>query len=207
MEYEIGTEEVTVDLTTFSSSPETETCWDYDIFVLGSGLPVSDPDAIQFDTVAKTVTIHSTAATSVGDYHIAIKAFDKNTGDRKGWHQFMIRFLPGTGDTDSTDELEDGSEEDVDAECQDYTIDRVFYPSNQQYEIGQPEVTVNLDAFTSGDQYKDCWEYQMFVLRDELPDDDKSAISFDITSRTARIFSDKAESAGDYHVGISIVDK
>lgn len=47
----------------------------------------------------------------------------------------------------------------------------------------------------------------MLVLRDELPDNDKSAISFDITSRTARIFSDKAESAGDYHVGISIVDK
>lgn len=86
MEYEIGTEEVTVDLTTFSSSLETEDCWDYDIFVLGSGLPESDPNAIQFDTGSKTVTIHSTDTSSVGDYHIAVKAHDKSTGDRKGWH-------------------------------------------------------------------------------------------------------------------------
>jgi len=47
----------------------------------------------------------------------------------------------------------------------------------------------------------------MYVLRDELPENDKSAITFDNDAATATIHTQNHESAGDYHIGIAIVDK
>jgi hypothetical protein len=57
------------------------------------------------------------------------------TGETRGWWQFMVRFVPGLDDlepTDDTDnEIDPSDDTEIPDECIDYSIDRVFYPANQ----------------------------------------------------------------------------
>jgi hypothetical protein len=51
-------------------------------------------------------------------------------------------------------------------------------------------LVVDLGAFASDDSSNHCWKYNLFVLRDELPDNEKNAIVFDNEARIATIFSE-----------------
>jgi len=44
--YTIGETEKTIDLAAFDSANNVLDCWEYNIFVLGSGVPADDPTAI-----------------------------------------------------------------------------------------------------------------------------------------------------------------
>ena len=91
--------------------------------------------------------------------------------------------------------------------CDDYLVTQSFSPADQVYVIGEPEVVIDLDTFVSEQRLEDCWEYNMYIVDDQLPSDDKSAIILDRKQKTATIYSTKESSAGEYQVAIAIVDK
>jgi len=86
-----------IDLAAFGSDADVKSCWKYKMFVLGSGLPSNDQNAITFDIDAKTATVYSTKASSAGSYHIRIEAVDNQTGDDKKAHQIEITFKAPAG--------------------------------------------------------------------------------------------------------------
>lgn len=79
------------------------------MFVLGTGLPTNDPNAITFNTDqnSASVTLYSMTATSADDYHVRVEARDKATDEIKDSHQILVEFLPPTGPLPDSDDGDD----------------------------------------------------------------------------------------------------